>query len=1756
MGLRATPIPVSRILEGSPFDDTLIGTATGNDTIYGGPGGGSGNDTLQGAGGDDTLFGGIGNDTLAGGAGADSLDGGTGFDFADYSSSGAPVTVNIGVGAIGLGFGGDAEGDHLTGIEGLIGSAFNDLLVGDGNDNTLIGAGGDDTLFGGSGNDAVFGGAGNDTLVGGLGGDSIDGGSGIDIVTYETALAPVAVDLTNGGTVGGAAGDTYASIEILIGSNFDDTLIGTTAGNDTIFGGAGGNDTLQGAGGDDVLFGGIGNDTLNGGTGADSLDGGTGIDFADYSSSAAAVTVNLATGVGTGEAVGDTFVSIEGLIGSAFNDVLIGDANANTLIGNGGNDTLQGGAGADRLDGGSGIDLADYTNSGAAVTVSLVTLIGIGGDAVDDVFLSIEGLIGSAFNDVLIGDANANTLIGNGGNDTLQGGAGADSLDGGAGSADFADYPARLRRDGKPFDGHRQRRRCGRRYVVRIEGLIGSGANDILIGDGNANTLIGGGGNDTLVGGAGADSLDGGVATGDFADYSGSAAGVTVNLATGLGSGGDAVGDTIVGIEGVIGSAFGDVLTGDANANTLIGNAGDDTLQGGAGADQLDGGAGSLDFADYSGSAAAVTVNLTTGLGSGGDATGDTITGIEGLIGSARNDILIGDANANTLIGNAGNDTLQGGAGADRLDGAAGIDFADYTGSTGAVTVNLLTGATAGGDATGDLFASIEGLIGSAFDDVLTGDGNANTLVGNAGNDTLAGGAGADRLEGGAGTDFADYSGSTAAVNVSLATGVGIGGDAAGDSVFSIEGLIGSSLDDVLSGDGNANTLIGNGGNDTLQGGLGADRLDGGAGIDFAAYTNFSSVTVNLATGVGTGGEAVGDTFFSIEGLIGSGLDDILIGDANANTLIGNAGNDTLAGGAGGDRLDGGTGIDFADYSGSAAGVTVNLVTGGTSGDALGDTYSGIEGLIGSAFNDVLIGDANANTLIGNGGNDTLQGGAGADSLDGGAGIDLADYTNSGAAVTVNLATGVGTGGEAVGDTYSGIEGLIGSAFNDVLIGDGNANTLIGNGGNDTLQGGAGADSLDGGAGTADFADYSGSAAGVTVNLTTGIGSGGDASGDTVVGLEGLIGTAFSDVLTGDSNADTLIGNAGDDTLQGGAGADRLDGGSGIDLADYTISAAAVTVNLATGVGTGGDAAGDVFLSIEGLIGSTFDDILTGDINANTLVGGNGSDTLVGGAGADSLDGGSGTDFTDYSNSATAVTVNLNLGFGSGGDAAGDHYASIENVIGSRFDDLIIGSDSSNTLFGGAGNDTLEGGIGADTFYGGTGTDLTDYDDSTLGVTIGLDGIAGSGGIATGDQIFETEWLRGSGGDDHLTGSGSFGFNVTLDGSGGNDFIEGSLGNDLLLGGDGNDFLRDLNGTADTIFGGNGNDTVQFSSTSYQLSGGAGLDTLLGTAGNDSIDLGLARFSSGGGGNTVTANTNGGGFEVFDLGDGNDSLFYSLGSANDLTATVFGGAGNDLLALIDGGTDQGSSLTLYGGDGSDTIYAGWFNFGGNSTVFGGEGNDFIYAGAGAAGTGGYDDTLYGGGGFDTYYWSPNNGGFGTDIISDSSADGNGLVIFSGNTAPASGFPDTGRATNDPVHGQVNLIDLGSGWFKIENKDDATTRSRSVAATSRSSTCRAGPVVPARARTSSTPGTPRTAIGSTRTGERRAPLPRFGRERVGCCPSPQPLSPLRGARGISIHHLTAVDVQALPGNVARRLRRQKQIGVDQIGRLEHSGKRLA
>ena len=259
-------------------------------------------------------------------------------------------------------------------IENALGGAGNDSLTGNDAANQLIGNGGADLLDGldghdwldgGLGNDTLYGGDGNDTLNGGAGADAFDGGAGIDTVSYQGSVGSLRVDLMFPGiNTNLAAGDTFTSIENLIGSQGFDNLRGTTGANliqgmanvDYIFGRAG-NDTIEGGVGDDVLFGGVG---------ADVLDGGANRDRAQYSESLTALVLDLLNPANnTGEAAGDVYISIEDLAGGKYDDTISGDLGANRLFGRegadqlygrDGNDYLNGGAHADRLDGGAGND--------------------------------------------------------------------------------------------------------------------------------------------------------------------------------------------------------------------------------------------------------------------------------------------------------------------------------------------------------------------------------------------------------------------------------------------------------------------------------------------------------------------------------------------------------------------------------------------------------------------------------------------------------------------------------------------------------------------------------------------------------------------------------------------------------------------------------------------------------------------------------------------------------------------------------------------------------------------------------------------------------------------------------------------------------------------------------------------------------------------------------------------------------------------------------------------------------------------------------------------------------------------------------------------------------------------------------------------------------------------------------------------------------------------------------------------------------
>ena len=285
----------------------------------------------------------------------------------------------------------------------------------------------------------------------------------------------------------------------------------------------------------------------------------------------------------------DTRSLIENAIGGSGNDTLTGNAAANTLTGNAGDDTL---------DGQDGSDTASYLSAASAVTVSLA----IGGaqntvGAGTDTLTSVEKLEGSAFADVLSAAATASTLYGEAGNDLLVGGAGDDLFNGGPGvdavsyaNAASAVTVSLLTSAAQATGG------AGTDTLIGIEKLVGSNFADTLTAGTAGSTLNGGGGGDTLVGGPGNDILNGGLAS-DFADYSLASSGVTVSLAISAAQAtGGAGTDTLVSVEKLVGSGFGDVLTGDSGANALYGQGGNDVLTGAAGQDTLGGGAGNDSF--------------------------------------------------------------------------------------------------------------------------------------------------------------------------------------------------------------------------------------------------------------------------------------------------------------------------------------------------------------------------------------------------------------------------------------------------------------------------------------------------------------------------------------------------------------------------------------------------------------------------------------------------------------------------------------------------------------------------------------------------------------------------------------------------------------------------------------------------------------------------------------------------------------------------------------------------------------------------------------------------------------------------------------------------------------------------------------------------------------------------------------------------------------------------------------------------------
>jgi Ca2+-binding RTX toxin-like protein len=397
------------------------------------------------------------------------------------------------------------------------------------------------------------------------------------------------------------------------------------------------------------------------------------------------------------------------------------------------------------------------------------------------------------------------------------------------------------------------------------------------------------------------------------------------------------------------GTVFDDEINGLDGADLIGGSPGQDTIDGGKGVDTVSyarfyhpaGPFSVLTGANFT-AGDAVNVDLQRATQSGGFADGDVLINIENVDGSGGNDVIKGDGQGNVLRGLGGNDVIEGRDGDDVISGD-GLG-ADSDGD------GFLEADEAEGNDTLDGGAGNDQLFGNRGNDTLDGGAGNDQLFGQDGNDTLIGGSGFNLLDGGAGTDTANYATSATAMTVILngsnSSGIALAqGTADGDTLTSIENVVGSSFGDSITGSSIANVIDGGGGNDFVRGAGGADTLRGGAGTDTASYIGSSAgVNVNLGIlsfvhnpdgtfaltqidGTGSGGDAQGDTLTGFENLTGSSFADTLTGNTGANRLDGGAGDDNIFGGGGNDTIISGAQLDIDSLTGGAGADTFLYLT-------------------------------------------------------------------------------------------------------------------------------------------------------------------------------------------------------------------------------------------------------------------------------------------------------------------------------------------------------------------------------------------------------------------------------------------------------------------------------------------------------------------------------------------------------------------------------------------------------------------------------------------------------------------------------------------------------------------------------------------------------------------------------------------------------------------------------------------------------------
>jgi Ca2+-binding RTX toxin-like protein len=896
---------------------------------------------------------------------------------------------------------------------------------------------------------------------------------------------------------------------------------------------------------------------------------------------------------------------------------------------------------------------------------------------------------------------------------------------------------------------------------------------------------------------------------------------------------GEAAGDALTNIENIIGTRFGDSLSGDAENNllsgmegadllcgkgghdVLYGGSGDDYLEGGGGRDIMDGGDG-YDSVDYRTAtrglhidlgarreqgiaSAALTNALTLGL-----SAADAGKYVQLVWDSASHIWALQTADyASAAAAEAGDDNFR--VTLARLDSSGlGLDTS-YTNGVGAPTISSGT-LTLAADATlrdhdGDRLNSIEQIYATNHNDVITGNEADNIIWGLNGDNILKGGDGNDRLVGGADKDILEGG-----------NGNDLLGGTSGDDI-----LRGGAGDDQLLGGYGDDVLEGGAGDDVLVGGGDNDRLTGGAGADTFAHR---SVLVNsygghdVITDFADGDKITFDYInvsklnHSVAGMQAGRLDVILWAGAdsvqveNAATKSGSNWAHHLAV----------YGLGDASYNFA---LPANIEDGTDAADSVTDSKNNArEAHFGFAGDDVFTFGTSGLFAAAVIGNNVFDGGPGTDKID----WSAASYTQ----ISVNLADSAryhfdGTAAVNGNGDYVQVGFTVSWPYPVQII-------------------------------PAPVRVASYIKTGTIENLT------GGTKNDT------LTGDASANILQGGQGDDVLTGGGGDDTLRGGSGNDVLDGGTGsdwVDYSDFTSWSTGLTLNLADTTkyklsggswsadnvngthirATLGGSAQDYLTNFENIKGAHGVNVLTGDDNDNFFITFSSADVLDGGGGndrfqagavsVDKIDGGSGVDTADYSYSARRVIIDLSGetdgdGYITGDtdfNTNGDKLKNIENLIGSTAGDTMTGDNNANrlegiagndTLNGGGGNDVLIGGAGADWLNGGDGIDTADYSYSSTGIVIDMlngtrDGvyvIANTDGNAQGDRLRAIEHFIGSSGNDTITTGET---HDRLEGGAGNDVLSSGRGLDVLLGGAGNDVLSSGRG-ADLMTGGAGHD--------------------------------------------------------------------------------------------------------------------------------------------------------------------------------------------------------------------------------------------------------------------------------------------------------------------------------------------------------------